>query len=413
MIVYFGIAVLWLLGAAQASALFLDVRERVNKWDFSHYYLSALVLREGGNPYITDLAKKGAQLGMQVDEINRASYPPAFLLCFEPMTLMRPVAAYWVWFALNLFLLATAYVVLLRVENHFSLPAAVSMIALSMLYLPLWHHFNFAQCQILVLTIMLVMMRALRRGDDVTAGLSLALASLLRVFPIVMAGYLIARHRFRALKWMCIGLAAGSLVTVAFVGPSVAFGFLTQLGFLTGKRWYENSGNVSIAAVISRVWWAMFGSDLTGPSNSIRPLAIILADVAVFAATLRATNAAYDSPDQDWRAFSLWIVAIVMLSPTAWPHYLVLFFIPFAQIASGRAQKRTVWMAAASFILMDVIGLKLIGAPPGASSLIGTLFTAVGCFIPVAAMYLAAYWFASEEPRTSTYSAHDELHQIA
>jgi hypothetical protein len=102
-----------------------------------------------------------------------------------------------------------------------------------------------------------------------------------------------------------------------------------------------------------------------------------------------------------------------MLSPTAWPHYLVLFFIPFAQIASGRAQKRTVWMAAASFTLMDVIGIVLIGSPPGASSLTGTIFRAVGCFIPVAAMYLAAYWFASEVPRPSIHSARGELPQIA
>jgi len=241
MIFYFGIAVLWFMGAVQANVVFSTVRKRANKWDFSHYYLSALALREGDNPYINDLGKKGAQLGMQVDEINRATYPPSFLLCFEPMTLMRPVAAYWVWFALNVLMLATAYVVLLRVENHFSLQAALSMIALSMLYLPLWHHFDFAQCQILILAIMLVMMRALRRGDDVTAGLSLALASLLRVFPIMMGGYLIARHRFRALKWMSIGLAAGGLLTLTFVGPKVAFGFLTQIGFLTGSNGMKTS----------------------------------------------------------------------------------------------------------------------------------------------------------------------------
>src|SRR5258708_411208 len=131
MIVYFGIGSLWFLGAAQAIGYFPTLRERVNKWDFSHYYLSALILREGGNPYVTDLGQRGAQLGMNVDEINRASYPPTFLLCFEPLTLLSPGTAYWVWFAVNLLLLVATYVVLLGIENHFSLSGAVSMIALS------------------------------------------------------------------------------------------------------------------------------------------------------------------------------------------------------------------------------------------------------------------------------------------
>src|SRR5260370_40159437 len=85
------IVALWVGAILHALLIFGQVRGRVTHWDFSHYYLSALAMRAGLNPYTTDLRSLGRALG--IEGIDHATYPPAFLLCFEPLTLMKDLSA--------------------------------------------------------------------------------------------------------------------------------------------------------------------------------------------------------------------------------------------------------------------------------------------------------------------------------
>jgi len=80
------IVALWVGAILHAVLIFGQLRGRVTRWDFSHYYLSALAMRAGVNPYTTDLRPLGRALA--IEGIDHATYPPAFLLCFEPLTLM-------------------------------------------------------------------------------------------------------------------------------------------------------------------------------------------------------------------------------------------------------------------------------------------------------------------------------------
>jgi hypothetical protein len=127
---------------------------------------------------------------MQTGEINRASYPPTFLLCFEPLTLLSPVTAYWVWFGFNFLAIAAALMLLLGDENRLDMRTAGSLCALAMLYTPVRENFRYAQSQILILLLLVLSMRRLQRGGDASAGLILSWAILLRIYPAVMLVYL-------------------------------------------------------------------------------------------------------------------------------------------------------------------------------------------------------------------------------
>jgi hypothetical protein len=82
---------------------------------------------------------------MQTGEINRAGYPPTFLLCFEPLTLLSPVTAYWVWFDFNCVAIAAALMLLLRDEDRLDVRTASCLCALAMPYTPIRENFRYAQ----------------------------------------------------------------------------------------------------------------------------------------------------------------------------------------------------------------------------------------------------------------------------
>ena len=65
-----------------------------------------------------------------------------------------------------------------------------------LLYSPLSDHIAFAQVQILILLMLVLAMRWLAIGREVAAGLMLALAAMLKAFPLVLALYLIITRRW-------------------------------------------------------------------------------------------------------------------------------------------------------------------------------------------------------------------------
>jgi glycosyl transferase family 87 len=369
---------------------------RATKIDFSHYYTSALLLREGINPYRVDLTPKASALGLNVTINPRATYPPTFLLCFEPLTLMSPAHAYWTWIALNALAMAAALAMLLGPRSHLDLATALSLAGFAILFPAFADNFEFAQCQATVLLLLVLAMRSLERGKDRAAGAALAIAVLLRIFPVIMFGYLVMRRRWRALGFAIAGLAIGAAITIALVGLRIALDFRIAIAFITGYGYLLQSSNIALHAFITRLFIYSVGVPLPEWLDLARRVIEPACEIALLGLTLLMSKSPPDSPDSDSRVFSLWIVTTILLAPTAWLHYLMLLFIPYAQIisasASGRASSRSLRMTVASyfvltgsFFVLDAIRSAL------PHPLIALLREAP--FAALALAYLATIWF--------------------
>jgi Glycosyltransferase family 87 len=396
------IALLWLIASLWALAMFLDAHTRVKRWDFSHYYLSALAMRQGANPYRIRLDSMPEAKGMELKQIDHASYPPSFLLCFEPLTLMSPVRAYWTWFGINIGALALALGMLLGGKREIGFYSAGTLVALAILYSPLSYHIRFAQTQIVILLCLVLMMRALARGNDPLAGLTLAFAGLIKVFPLAMAGYLIVERRWGALRWMAAGLAIGGCLTLGLVGVGRSFSFFGQARFLTDQYWYDLETNVSLSANISKVFWYLCGDSLGWGLNLLRHGIIATLEVWVLWLTVKATAIrAQLGRDLDSRGFALWVVAMITLAPTAWFHYLVLLYIPFAQIAIAsldmRTSRRVRIMAIASYVC-TVLGTLALGVLGQASAVQFASILRDSLIVPLVMAYIATYWLVCDPP---------------
>jgi hypothetical protein len=182
----------------------------------------------------------------------------------------------------------------------------------------------------------------------------------------------------------------------------VSFSFLDTFGITTSRRYLHNPAFFSIDATVSHMFWHA-NLPLASAADAMRRAAIAVVELAVFVLVVSATASA--APDRGWRAFSLWIPAMLLLSPIAEPHYLVLLMVPFAAIADaaarGEADPRVIYSAIASYLVAfsryPLALMHHFGLGSTAFFWIANQFW----FFAVAPMFLATYWLATSAPNST------------
>lgn len=385
------------LALVYSFSLLRDLPVWVNQIDFSHYYVSALAMRQGVDPYTTDLKPLAVSLGLDIAEMNHATYPPTFVLLFEPLTLLSPLAAYGLWFAMNIGFLATALYLLFD-----GLPGdtdlRLALLGLAILYPPITYNFEYAQTQILILLLLILFMRCLDSGRQALAGFMLALAALLKVFPAILIAYLLLRRQGKAVVYTGIGLIFGGVVTLALVGVERSLHFLQVLPFLTSPYFLSRASNVALDALVSRLFW--IGSGDPGMEFT-RRAAVVAVELVLLALTVRATlRSSTLSDNGDDRVIALWVTTAVLLSPTAWIHYLVLLLIPFAvllrQALRGEASPRATQLGLTSYMVAEalMVGLAAVSFEFGELPNWALLSAMIGWSLSLLLAYAAAYSLA-------------------
>jgi len=380
--------------------------------DFSFYYTSALAMRKGLNPYTTNVMQLASRLGLHINGVPYGNDPPTFLLCFEPLTLLPPKLSYWVWIAcdivalfLSLFTLLTGRKILGR--------SKWAIIALIALYPPIAIHFSVASSKVFLLLCFALMMRCLEAENEIIAGFCLAMAVMLRGYPLLAAGYLICRRQWRVLFYLFVGLAIGGLITLFFCGFGVLFSFLTDaMSFLTGGEMIPFPSNLTINAFISRQFW-VFGNSPVFVFNRVRLVLVLTAQIAVLGASVMATVKNASRPDRNWRAFCLWLITAIVLSPIGYMHDMVLVIPLMIQLViaarSGDVSRRAIWLAIASYLVPAVMGavavtLDHFGFLAHLTPIVGVgvsrriwLLMREFAFFSLTLAYLSAYFFTIDE----------------
>ena len=200
-----------------------------------------------------------------------------------------------------------------------------------------------------------------------------------------------------------ITFGAGVALTVMLLGWDVVEHFLRMIGIVGGNEWLslkpssEIAGfNVSLNAFVDRPLMLLFGLYLSPTARMIHRAIIVMADIAILAATLRATAAASIE-----RSLSLWIATMLIISPLVWLYYLMLLIIPFGLIAVAAVHGQTsahVWrLAVRSYCLIvlttPILAVLTFGVPRFIWSL--AAFNELG-FLGLLISWIATYRFATE-----------------
>jgi hypothetical protein len=334
-------------------------------------------------------------------QIHTADTPPALLL-FQAFSLLPPVSAYWAWFAFNTSAFVVAIYLMLFARNCTIEKRIAWMLAALLLIHPAFvDQLVLAQRQSLILLLLVLTMRWLEQERDGAAGLTLALAAALRAFPLLIAGYLIVRRRWRALGFTVLGLVLIGSVTAAALGIHQCVSYV-QIVHGADAQWVMSQPwNLALHAFIWRMFRDAFGP---APGNTIRELQIVItmgSALAILGATIRATSQAKSGPDMDSRAFSLWVAASVILSPVVWIHYMVLLSIPLVRMVvasiGNRCSRRALWAIAISYVALVISS----GSRVTVRDLVGQALYRVDLELGFGSLLIAfvgIYWFATDRP---------------
>lgn len=394
------VALIWFAALWRFIGAFTNLPVLDHRRDFVNYYDSALALRNGLDPYTTNLTAIGNRFGFETGQpFVHAVETPFFLLCFEPLTRFPPATAFWIWTSLNLVALTIAIYLLLVRRPGLDASTAWLLGALILAFYPVGWNFYWAQTQVLVLALMVLAMRAMEDERESAAGVIVALAGLLRAYPFLLLGYFALWRKWRALKIAIVGTIVGTSIAIAILGFAQCF------SFVHGAAWVSKQVSpfdISVAPFVSRMFRALFGSTSGFATDWLLRAAIVAADAIILGMTVRATLIGVGRRDDNYRTYSLWVVTSVLLSPVAWHHFLMLLVIPFVQLAvaavQNRASRRALWMAAGSYLLAGVsvpITYPLFMRPTAFQLAFPSLSAPLleTGFLTLLMGYTAAYWF--------------------
>ena len=222
---------------------------------------------------------------------------------------------------------------------------------------PAFDTIAYGQIDIVILLLGTLALVAFQRGRHGLLGLALALATLLKLYPLVLALFLAARREWKSVAWTGGWLVVLNAVAVATLGGPehvvYATEVLPRIGGGTG--WVENQT------------WNGFLARLLLSARRPEPVHDRTIDLLTWAGFALAAGAsaiaASRCPQRGSTAaalhFGLFLVVMVMAVPAAWIHYETVTAITFLALVASAAQRPL--SAGSAFALALAFGLVAYG----------------------------------------------------
>lgn len=305
--------------------------------DFLQEWASARNALEGRPVYESLRETCARDLGMAalpeerfVIEVN--AHPPSSVLLALPLAGLDYPDATLAWNLISLAALLGCGVILVRQlgipwDRCFVLP----VVALALACWPFQEHVRMGQLGMVLLFLLTGAWAAERSGRPWLAGLLLATATAIKIVPAFLLVYFGMRRRWPVVAAGLLGLLALTLLTAAVLGPETYRAYLVDVPVQV-REWRSGWSNASLQGF----WNKLF--DPGRKSHGVIPLvrspqlawAGFLASAAVVTALLAlAVRRSTSRADHD-RTFAAAAVAMLLLAPTTWEHWLVLLVLPAA-----------------------------------------------------------------------------------
>ncbi|MGE0128860.1 MAG: glycosyltransferase family 87 protein [Blastocatellales bacterium] len=300
--------------------------------DFISPYLMAKAMLAGVNPYLplSELAARWLpDLPHDIFPHPTPHTPTLGLLCL-PLALFEYQTAARIWLAIELgCLLASAFLLLRWWGTPLTARRMILVCGFALGWPPITSDLMFGQLNLPLLAILFAALLALRDGKDVAGGAMLGALFALKLmgWPVVI--FLALRRRWRGVVAAGAVAVAANLLAMAVIGSGSVRDYYLKVGPQVAAHYHSNDLNFSAWTVGARLFSDFGFNYLTRtpwPSATLDHLLTYAAPLVILlgAIVLALKVARFDA------AFALLAGASIILSPVAWPYYLVLALIPIA-----------------------------------------------------------------------------------
>lgn len=309
--------------------------------DFGHEYTTAELVLRGRNPYGIKLADQYEKRGFtSTFNVPEASAPPGLALLLCPLTLLEPLQAFVVWSIIQITCTLAGVTLLLgylrigaidaSLRNNSSTPVLsetlwrtkgirdympyAGVIACALLYFPLVDHVRYGQTQSLIFLLCVVgaLLIAHGKAHQKSGAFILGFASSIKIFTLPLV-FLTARYIGRSgLFWFVIGFIAPPALVSVLCGPEAIVDFITKSIPSVTQTW---PSNFSLSGALMAFEQALYGTEVIGPRW------LQLFSLCLFAPALWLE---YRCPPNVIGSSVFILTLCCLLSPIAWPHYLIL-----------------------------------------------------------------------------------------
>ncbi len=357
-------AILAIVAAFTLAQRLHAARHRYDDVDFAMFYAWWTDYSAGGDPWLVQ--GKSIELRPGLTLPRECNNTPFFIEVFSPLARLDQKTAFWIWQALHILCLVAAVLMLAR-GNDPPLEAAPAIIVLSLALMS--RQFTGALVGAAPTPMLLALLSAswfcARRERPVIAGLCLALAALLRLYPVTVGGYFLFGRRWHSL-FAAIGcFLVGELLT----NPIHWF----ELATLQMSASYSIVGHAELTmlAFVRKIVAHLAGTTIAGEPFVAVVAITALFDLVLLAIAATATIASRDRTDLDGLLFGLWVALALLMSPLAWipetllllPAYLFGMLAAFSGFQRREALRQIPLIAGAA-ILTACIATALIKAVP-------------------------------------------------
>jgi alpha-1,2-mannosyltransferase len=323
--------------------------------DFRQEYLLARAVLDRANPYTPQRELAERYLPPAIAYTVPSLHPPFMAVLAIPFGLIPFQAAAALWLLFELLLLFVLAILATTPGGGFR-PTWRATLAFSVLlvWYPVFEELLEGQLSMLLAVLLAGCVISLQRGCPALAGGLLGVAMAIKMFPAVLAGYILLRREWRVV--LIAGTTALFLtgLSVVVVGPQGLASYLA--GELpAGSRYLASETNSTLYGAILRFFG---GGLLTRPLIDAPLLAAPLATLAALVVYAVTPLAVWRTKDAEL-GLAAGITSIVLAGPVAWWHYQILLVYPLFVV--GRRLRDCGWPDRQSTALL--VSVLIMGVP--------------------------------------------------
>lgn len=224
--IYLLVVCVWVM--VLAGIFFLTAKQvRDASMDFLSYYVGASAIQQG-KPIYTLETHDSVSASIGIRQVGRYLYPPTFAILIQPFLLLSPYAASLFWFFVNVVLLLIGVSFLLRQGSLQDHRLRVALLLLPVLFTPVLMTLYLGQVNMLIFMLIVLVWLTFVDGRRYSSGVVLALATWIKIWPIILIAYFVWKREWRVVSGALVGLLLIGAVTLALAGNGQTISFFTD-----------------------------------------------------------------------------------------------------------------------------------------------------------------------------------------